>query len=145
MAESQSSNIQPRALKRELSSVLHLFKADNFDGVTNDQGVGLNMSKILSWMVPTMAEYCDIFDMEDCSRNNRTTTVKSCQGLIGCERAREVCRSKQRTKFEIENQVQEYAECQCAGGNANTVTLFCLLYTSPSPRDRQKSRMPSSA
>ena len=26
------------------------------------------------------------------------------------------------------------------GGN-----FFCLLYTSPSPRDRQKSRMPSSA
>ena len=25
------------------------------------------------------------------------------------------------------------------------VTEFCLLYTSPSPRDRQKSRMPSSA
>ena len=23
--------------------------------------------------------------------------------------------------------------------------LFCLLYTSPSPRDRQQSRMPSSA
>ena len=27
----------------------------------------------------------------------------------------------------------------------NTVALTCLLYTSPSPRDRQKSRMPSSA
>ena len=27
------------------------------------------------------------------------------------------------------------------GGKVN----FCLLYTSPSPRDRQKSRMPSSA
>ena len=25
------------------------------------------------------------------------------------------------------------------------VAMFCLLYTSPSPRDRQKSRMPSSA
>ena len=24
-------------------------------------------------------------------------------------------------------------------------SFFCLLYTSPSPRDRQKSRMPSSA
>ena len=24
-------------------------------------------------------------------------------------------------------------------------SLLCLLYTSPSPRDRQKSRMPSSA
>ena len=33
--------------------------------------------------------------------------------------------------------------------NTTTTTLgnpeFCLLYTSPSPRDRQKSRMPSSA
>ena len=30
--------------------------------------------------------------------------------------------------------------------NDNYRTLFdCLLYTSPSPRDRQKSRMPSSA
>ena len=28
---------------------------------------------------------------------------------------------------------------------ANRVTGICLLYTSPSPRDRQKSRMPSSA
>ena len=28
---------------------------------------------------------------------------------------------------------------------ANITLLSCLLYTSPSPRDRQKSRMPSSA
>ena len=27
----------------------------------------------------------------------------------------------------------------------NVVIFICLLYTSPSPRDRQKSRMPSSA
>ena len=27
----------------------------------------------------------------------------------------------------------------------NTAGYSCLLYTSPSPRDRQKSRMPSSA
>ena len=27
----------------------------------------------------------------------------------------------------------------------STPTIYCLLYTSPSPRDRQKSRMPSSA
>ena len=27
----------------------------------------------------------------------------------------------------------------------NRLDIFCLLYTSPSPRDRQKSRMPSSA
>ena len=29
--------------------------------------------------------------------------------------------------------------------NKNITLLICLLYTSPSPRDRQKSRMPSSA
>ena len=42
---------------------------------------------------------------------------------------------------------------KCLGGlmkpSAGSVTLngnnICLLYTSPSPRDRQKSRMPSSA
>ena len=27
----------------------------------------------------------------------------------------------------------------------NDIVICCLLYTSPSPRDRQKSRMPSSA
>ena len=30
-------------------------------------------------------------------------------------------------------------------GEPDGVLMFCLLYTSPSPRDRQKSRMPSSA
>ena len=33
------------------------------------------------------------------------------------------------------------SKCETATGN---ITI-CLLYTSPSPRDRQKSRMPSSA
>ena len=53
------------------------------------------------------------------------------------------------------------AEVYCAPGNAGIAEIadcvpidsssivevadFCLLYTSPSPRDRQKSRMPSSA
>ena len=31
------------------------------------------------------------------------------------------------------------------GAKLESVDKFCLLYTSPSPRDRQKSRMPSSA
>ena len=30
-------------------------------------------------------------------------------------------------------------------GYASDLASICLLYTSPSPRDRQKSRMPSSA
>ena len=31
------------------------------------------------------------------------------------------------------------------GGRVGAINVYCLLYTSPSPRDRQKSRMPSSA
>ena len=34
---------------------------------------------------------------------------------------------------------------QIEPGKSVTVLWSCLLYTSPSPRDRQKSRMPSSA
>ena len=30
-------------------------------------------------------------------------------------------------------------------GKTTLLNIACLLYTSPSPRDRQKSRMPSSA
>ena len=37
---------------------------------------------------------------------------------------------------------QERAECESDNGSPAET---CLLYTSPSPRDRQKSRMPSSA
>ena len=38
----------------------------------------------------------------------------------------------------------EYLWCKL-GDNWTEQTMGCLLYTSPSPRDRQKSRMPSSA
>ena len=36
-------------------------------------------------------------------------------------------------------------ENEHAGLTCGKLTGTCLLYTSPSPRDRQKSRMPSSA
>ena len=37
------------------------------------------------------------------------------------------------------------AKAQQTVDNAHMRYFICLLYTSPSPRDRQKSRMPSSA
>ena len=39
----------------------------------------------------------------------------------------------------------EYDSCVYFKQSDDPTYLFCLLYTSPSPRDRQKSRMPSSA
>ena len=51
--------------------------------------------------------------------------------------------------FEQRNEMKMPLECPSAGLSARpcNATRFdvCLLYTSPSPRDRQKSRMPSSA
>ena len=49
-----------------------------------------------------------------------------------------------------ENPINTLSDLITASANWPTLRLFvelksCLLYTSPSPRDRQKSRMPSSA
>ena len=43
--------------------------------------------------------------------------------------------------------IEKQAEAMKSSKRAGVLALFypCLLYTSPSPRDRQKSRMPSSA
>ena len=52
-------------------------------------------------------------------------------------------------KDEAGNNTAEAAYYLAANRNKRSITVDistpCLLYTSPSPRDRQKSRMPSSA
>ena len=45
----------------------------------------------------------------------------------------------------IFNTFEEYINDLKNHDDRNTLYGICLLYTSPSPRDRQKSRMPSSA
>src|SRR5665811_2233993 len=45
---------------------------------------------------------------------------------------------------EIGDAVEEGAHAYLAR-QFKTLSMFCLLYTSPSPRDRTRSRMPSSA
>ena len=78
-----------------------------------------------------------------------------------------ICRQLQYTMYhrhrKIDSQYAKYGELKyefcvfvvVVVGQSNCPTIFicptmcgfqiCLLYTSPSPRDRQKSRMPSSA
>ena len=51
--------------------------------------------------------------------------------------------TKTNTNLQIFEQISGGFIQQSIAGGAQTTT--CLLYTSPSPRDRQKSRMPSSA
>ena len=47
--------------------------------------------------------------------------------------------------FEVINPCNEDACAIISLGSKEDTDNACLLYTSPSPRDRQKSRMPSSA
>ena len=45
----------------------------------------------------------------------------------------------------LEQKTQAVGVAVLRGNESGRRTSLCLLYTSPSPRDRQKSRMPSSA
>ena len=54
-----------------------------------------------------------------------------------------VKRGKREGVIELVEKIIDVKSARCAGKNAQAES--CLLYTSPSPRDRQKSRMPSSA
>ena len=49
--------------------------------------------------------------------------------------------------FRTDGTEERYSSCTALTVNKGDVikVFTCLLYTSPSPRDRQKSRMPSSA
>ena len=49
------------------------------------------------------------------------------------------------TKFLIENGIGDPEKLFATGGSAGGLLMGCLLYTSPSPRDCDRSRMPSSA
>ena len=64
------------------------------------------------------------------------------------ERALEITRHRiERARLTLQVELQENMKPVCVDENAMTLVLlnFCLLYTSPSPRDATLSRMPSSA
>ena len=59
------------------------------------------------------------------------------------------CRRKKIITDEVKNMILVYMSFgwspEQVSGRLRRENKICLLYTSPSPRDRQKSRMPSSA
>ena len=61
---------------------------------------------------------------------------------------REVAGAGQDIRLDFDRKKDTSSTVEASRNFANKLwnaTKFCLLYTSPSPRDRQKSRMPSSA
>ena len=49
------------------------------------------------------------------------------------------------TPCEVAVEMQTMVKCEHLAAETRGWSAFCLLYTSPSPRDRTRSRMPSSA
>ena len=66
-------------------------------------------------------------------------------GLNGCENPNQSAGNTTEDKMQdlsLDSQIKKISYLM---GLDNGSSIFCLLYTSPSPRDRQKSRMPGSA
>ena len=98
-----------------------------------------------------------------CLKMNRSPSVEEIQDLVESQimahGAYEVAknyityryvRSLVRKSNTTDEKILSLIECcneeaKQENSNKNPVMNSCLLYTSPSPRDRQKSRMPSSA
>ena len=79
------------------------------------------------------------------AKDDRAMWIELGQGIDGEEQiaiAQDIIDKEILPRFKAD----DYGEGVYAGAFATaTQILSCLLYTSPSPRDRQKSRMPSSA
>ena len=68
--------------------------------------------------------------------------------VIKCESVYKIFGENAKKMLEESNgnvDAKTFQEKGCIVGVNNASFEVCLLYTSPSPRDRQKSRMPSSA
>ena len=65
--------------------------------------------------------------------------------LIVNEKAKELLGKRDIEELYIGNFLSGYIQQFAQANERLELLVICLLYTSPSPRDRQKSRMPSSA
>ena len=69
-------------------------------------------------------------------------------GLAGLSTALKLADNKKIaiiSKRALDDSSSQWAQGGIASSSSQFDSYNCLLYTSPSPRDRQKSRMPSSA
>ena len=71
--------------------------------------------------------------------------ISQCDVVIGygytIKTIEEYVKGKKILEVTMQNQEEAYQEI----AKEDNHTIFCLLYTSPSPRDKRQSRMPSSA
>ena len=84
---------------------------------------------------------------ENIAEQNKTEQNSDAPSLDQKENITEISREQalsESERIQFENQ-SIIGSISLKGAAIDDLTCPCLLYTSPSPRDRQKSRMPSSA
>ena len=127
--------INCRSLKPKVSSLIECFKMNKIAvSLLNETWLYKNdsqMKKVLSDML--LEEKIGIIRKDRDSRGGGVAIAYDTT-LISLKKMN-LDSLKNKKKFEI----------IAARGNLRNYKKSCLLYTSPSPRDRQKSRMPSSA
>ena len=104
--------------------------------LANSMGVGFDFSEVLDKVVRLDNGLCYSVApfTGDCSAGQSVTVQESYDDCTSClVYALEECGGS--------GTLTTYSDLSAYGVGA----VICLLYTSPSPRDRQKSRMPSSA
>ena len=87
-----------------------------------------------------MEKVYHIYAKQECLYNNLTEkqfnkTWETLKGMVGL----------MKTDYELEDLSYEECTRPLGGRSGNANDPPCLLYTSPSPRDVEESRMPSSA
>ena len=98
-----------------------------------------------TWLGEMFEKCCESYNIEPeilLETTSMSTMVSLCSSGIGAIVLPEIFVSRRMTfwnSFDWKEQVSVFPLNYPAGYRP------CLLYTSPSPRDRQKSRMPSSA
>ena len=85
-----------------------------------------------------------LFTLLSCTKDDPSQSGPQSEDCAGSSGGEAVCGCTDSTAYNYDsNATHDDGSCQTFVDNGDY--YFCLLYTSPSPRDRQKSRMPSSA
>ena len=97
--------------------------------------------KIPSWAQAGVNEY-----LKRLQREYELTFVEIANSLPGTASDKNLKMKKEADAILSKTKLGDYVVAlDLRGARVSTSSMACLLYTSPSPRDRTRSRMPSSA
>src|SRR5665811_2547387 len=97
----------------------------------------LNLSKVI-----LLFSFCSVININCKSKNGKTNTPLTIENIAGVYTITDAKIKTGDTEKDVYN---SFNDCQKNNTYGFNKDMVCLLYTSPSPRDRTRSRMPSSA